>query len=104
MPEAVQKAAIVWPLASQRATIAAGQPTGYPVKVPSGPSEPPSGPGTSGFASRRFTQRQRTVTVALPKQEHSMTPIRKPYAKPVLTKGEALGAIAAVLAQSNGKS
>ncbi|MET4632146.1 hypothetical protein ABIE08_000059 [Kaistia defluvii] len=32
-----------------------------------------------------------------------MTPIRKPYAKPVLTKGEALGAIAAISPQSNGK-
>jgi len=32
-----------------------------------------------------------------------MTPIRKPYAKPVLTKGEALGAIAAVSPLSNGK-
>lgn len=33
-----------------------------------------------------------------------MTPIRKPYAKPVLTKGETLGAVAALSALSNGKS
>lgn len=32
-----------------------------------------------------------------------MTAIRKPYAKPVLTKGETLGSIAAVSVDSNGK-